>query len=65
MSDTELAQWLIPRLARPELKFKSAYDAGLDYGKNGANTDNCHFGYFGTKESMQEWERGKRDALRT
>lgn len=40
-------------------KFKSPFDAGIDCAKNGANEDNCHFGWFSTPERTAEWERGK------
>lgn len=43
--------------------FKTAYDAGYDCGLHGANNFNCHFKWFRTKESMQEWERGKNSAI--
>lgn len=39
--------------------FKNAYEAGYDAGKNGADNFNSHYKWFRTKESMQEWERGK------
>lgn len=40
------------------MKFKSPYDAGYDAGLNGANADNCHFGWFNKPENTNEWERG-------
>jgi hypothetical protein len=43
-------------------KFDNAYDAGYDAGKNGADNINSHYRFFASKESMQEWERGKRNA---
>jgi hypothetical protein len=49
-------------IATEPKNFNSAYDAGYDCGLNGSDTINCHFGWFATKESMQEWERGKRNA---
>ena len=36
-----------------------AYNAGLDCALNGANTTNCHFTLFATKELTKAWERGK------
>lgn len=39
------------------------YEAGFDAAKNGANTTNCHFSYFGTRESTAEWERGHKAGL--
>ena len=36
-----------------------AEDMGYDCGKNGANTTNCHFGLFATRELTGAWERGK------
>lgn len=44
----------------PPDKFQSAYEAGFDAGKNGPDTLNCDFRWFRSKESMQEWERGKK-----
>ena len=41
---------------------KSAYKAGHDCGVHGANTENCHFRYFGSKALMQAWERGNKEA---
>ena len=42
--------------------FKSAYEAGFDAGVNGSNNFNTHFKWFNTKERMQDWETGKRNA---
>lgn len=42
----------------------SPYEAGYDCGINGAGKRNCHFSFFGSIESMKEWERGKHDADR-
>ncbi len=42
--------------------FKTAYDAGYDCGLNGSDNFNSHYRFFTTKESMQEWEKGKRNA---
>ena len=39
-----------------------AYNMGYDSIKNGANTTNCDFRIFGSKEMTAAWERGKRDA---
>jgi hypothetical protein len=41
----------------PELQ--RAYDAGVDAGKNGPNTTNCHFSLFSSREMTQAWEEGK------
>ena len=41
---------------------QEAYDAGYDYGINGANTDNCSIEYFATPELTKEWELGKYEA---
>lgn len=46
-------------LARPKLPFATAYEAGYNCGVRGPNTDNCHFGFFGSPASTKEWERGK------
>lgn len=46
----------------PEYEINYCYDMGVDCELNGANTTNCHFAIFATKEKMQAWERGKRDA---
>ena len=43
--------------------FKNAYDAGFDCGLHGANNFNSHYKWFLSKESMQDWERGKRNAI--
>lgn len=43
-------------------EFDNAFDAGYDYSKNGADEDNCNFKWFGSKDSLSEWERG-RDAF--
>ena len=42
----------------------SPYQAGRDYAINGANTVNCHFRWFATKESTREWERGRDSVLK-
>lgn len=39
-----------------------AFNAGFDCGMNGANTTNCHFGLFSSREMTAAWERGKRVA---
>ena len=38
-----------------------AYQMGKDCGINGANTTNCHFSIFSTKEQTKLWELGKAD----
>jgi len=43
----------------PPLRDKRyAYRMGFDAGKNGANTTNCAFSIFSSKENTHEWERG-------
>jgi hypothetical protein len=42
-------------------KPRDPYQCGYDAGRNGPNTDNCHFAIFSTPSRMKEWERGKRD----
>ena len=44
---------------KPELR--KAYEAGLDYAKNGANTTNCHFSIFSDPSKTVAWEEGTRD----
>ena len=38
-----------------------AYKMGKDCAKNGANTTNCHFSIFSSKENTEAWERGKKE----
>lgn len=38
---------------------KEAEKFGYDAGKNGADTINCNFRIFATKELTKAWERGK------
>ena len=40
---------------------KYAYEMGVDCATSGANTTNCNFSIFTSKENTAEWERGKRD----
>lgn len=49
-------------MAAAQRQFPTAYDAGRDCAINGPNVANCHFGFFGSKESMEEWSRGKASA---
>jgi hypothetical protein len=42
-------------------RFRDSYAAGYDCGMYGPNTNNCHFGWFKTREMTKEWERGKKD----
>ena len=42
---------------------EQAYNGGYDCIKNGANTENCHYTLFATKELLKEWERGRDKAL--
>lgn len=44
-----------------EASLKYAYEMGYDCGKHGANTTNCNFALFRTKEMTSEWQKGKRD----
>ena len=46
----------------PSANLTSAYKAGYDCGKNGANGANCDISFFARAELTKEWERGKRDA---
>ncbi len=39
-------------------RFETAYDAGFDAGKYGANNFNSHYSWFSTKEKMQHWLKG-------
>jgi len=41
-----------------------AYKMGKDCAKNGANTTNCHFSIFSSKENAEAWERGGKDGKR-
>jgi hypothetical protein len=41
---------------------KKCYEMGFDAEKNGANTENCHFGLFATPEMTKAWEHGNKDA---
>lgn len=41
-----------------EETLREAYLAGLDKLNHGANTKNCHFGLFNTKERTKAWELG-------
>ena len=45
-----------------EMNEDMAYNHGLDCGKNGADTTNCHFSNFSKPEYTKAWERGKKDA---
>jgi hypothetical protein len=53
---------MVSRLIPPKRDKSYAYKMGYDCGKNGANTTNCHFSIFSSKENTKEWERGKKDA---
>lgn len=46
------------------MDLKKAYDYGYDCGKNGANTENCHFTIFSNGKFTKAWERGKKAALK-
>ena len=43
-------------------EFKTSYEAGFDCGINGADNFNSHYRWFLSKSSMEEWEKGKRNA---
>ena len=45
-----------------EQKEYHAFQMGKDYALHGANKKNCNFSLFSTRESMEAWERGKREA---
>ena len=49
-------------LIPPKRDKSYAYKMGYDCGKNEANTTNCHFSIFSSKENTKEWEHGKKDA---
>lgn len=51
---------LLARIATPR-EFRSAYDAGYHAARRGPDLKNCHFGWFATKASSDEWSRGNRD----
>ena len=38
--------------------YASAYEAGFEAGRYGANNFNAHYSWFSTKEKMKEWQRG-------
>ena len=61
MDDT-LVNFLSIFTLRPDLRH--CFLMGYDAEKNGANTENCHFILFRSKESTEAWEAGKRDAKR-
>ena len=50
------------RLIPPQKSLEDTYASGYNCGKNGANTNNCHFALFSSPEKTKEWERGKKDA---
>lgn len=52
---------LIAAGSKARTGFASHYAAGLDAAINGANHENCHFGWFNSKENTAEWSRGNRD----
>jgi len=51
----------IKKLIPPQHDKSYAYKMGYDCGVNGANTTNCHFALFSSKENTEEWERGKKE----
>jgi len=61
----EQAVEIINRLnAKPD-GFATAYGAGFDAGINGPSIVNCDFRWFGSQESMREWERGNKAGKRS
>ncbi len=50
-------QRVVARLIYPGTPYAYGYDAG----RNGANTENCHFTIFSSPERTKEWERGNND----
>lgn len=53
---------LVAGAAQSQRVFTSAYEAGKDVAINGSNVANSHFCWFSSRESANEWERGKREA---
>ncbi len=51
----------ILKLIPPKYSKEYAYKMGKDYAKNGANTTNCNFAIFSSKENTRAWEEGKSD----
>jgi hypothetical protein len=60
--DFERVLKLAGGMAAAQREFPTPFEAGMDCARNGANVRNCHFGFFGSKESTAEWERGKKAA---
>ena len=52
----------LEKVLSPSAGFETAYKAGFDCGKNGADLINSNYKWFGSMDSTQEWQRGKRDA---
>jgi len=50
------------RVAARQAFHGGPYEAGYDCGKNGPNTDNCHFRWFNSQHRAAQWELGKRAA---
>jgi len=44
-------------MSKKELAY--AFDMGRDYALMGANTTNCHFSIFSSREMTKAWERGR------
>lgn len=42
------------------LNNQDVFKKGYDCGKNGSNTENCHFSLFSTPERTKAWEEGKK-----
>jgi len=51
----------IEKLIPPERTEEYAYKMGFDCAVNGANTTNCHFSIFASKDKTKAWETGKQD----
>lgn len=52
---------LIKALTPPKRSKEYAYKMGKDCAKNGANTTNCHFSIFSSKENTEAWDRGNKE----
>ena len=49
-------------LSIPQPDLRHCFQMGYECEMSGANTTNCHFSIFSTKERMQAWEAGKKQA---
>ena len=53
---------MVQKLAAiPNPTMKQCYEAGFRCAVDGANTENCHFSFFGTHDKMEMWSEGNRD----